>query len=302
MKIKYSIITMCSILLFFGCKKGDIQGDFSALGIGSYVTMVALGNTIIDNSNLATAKIDATVREYGTPVSKIKVFVTKGAATTDKTKWKTVKEFTYSGDTKLEITAAEIATALGVPLASLELGAYTLYNQIHSSDGQVHDITNMNSAMYGNPNYNTLMTWIFFVVCPFRATDWGGVGAIISARVLEDGWGDYSPGEIITNIQITSATQLKFNRMWKTDAADTRPVVVNINASTGQATVARQIYGDYAASDYFDVTCISTGINNFVFSCENTITLTLNHQAKCNAPLTSCGANYGTYVLRLQKL
>ncbi len=283
------------VMLFASCKKGKINGDYKELGVGSYLTKVAIGNIIIDYSNLSTSKVDVTVREYGTPVDKVVVYVTKGAPTTDKASWKKVKEFTYNGDTKLEVTATEIATALGIPVTGLETGAtYTLYNQAVSKDGQVHDITNTGSGYYGNPNYNMLMTWQAVVVCPFNPAAWGGVGATFSARVLEDGWADYSPGDIISNIQITSATQLRFNPMWLTDPSDTRPVLVNINPATGAATVPRQIYGDYGAFGISDISCASSGTNNWVFSCVNQITLTLNH--------TAGSTNYGTYVLRLQKL
>ncbi len=295
MKKLISVFTAFALLLLVSCKKGTINGDFSGNGVGSYVTKVALGNYIIDYSNLGASKVDVTVKEYGSPVDKIKIFVTKGVATTDKASWKAIKEVPYSGETKLEVTANEIATALGIPVTSLETGAtYTLYNQVISKDGQVHDITNMNSAMYGSPNYNTLMTWQAVVVCPFSPAAWGGVGAVFTARVLEDGWADYSPGDIVSNIVVNTATQLKFNQMWLTDASDTRPVLVDITAATGAASVPKQIYGDYAVYGISDIACQSSGTNNWVFSCVNLITLTLTH--------TMGSTNYGTYVFRLQKL
>ena len=293
MKKIFSIITAATLLFLFGCKKGDINGAFESQSTGSYVTKVAIGNGIIDYANLGAAKVDVTVKEYGNPVDKIKIFVSKGAATTDKTKWKAIKEVPYSGDTKLEVTANEIAAALGIPVTGLEPGAtYTMYNQVISKDGQVHDITNMNSAMYGSPNYNTLMTWNAVVVCPFQAAAWGGVGATFSARVLEDGWADYSPGAIISNIKITTATQLTFPAIFLTSPA--RPIVVNINAATGAATVPSQDYGDYPSFGIFNIKAQSSGTNNWVFSCANLITLTLTH--------TAGGSGYGTYVLRLQKI
>jgi hypothetical protein len=293
MKKIFSIIALFSLLLFMGCKKGETSGDFAANGIGSYVTKVALGNGIIDYANLASSKVDVTVREYGSPVASIKVLVSKGAATTNSATWKLIKEVPYNGDTKLEVTANEIATALGIPVTGLETGAtYTLYNRVVSKDGQEHDITNMNSSMYGNPNYNALMTWNAVVVCPFNPAAWGGVGANFSARVLEDGWADYSPGDIINNIIITSATQLRFDNMWLTNP--TRPVLVNITAATGAATVAKQDYGDYPSYGIYNLNCQSSGTNNWVFSCVNLITLTLTH--------TSGSSNYGTYLLRLQKI
>ncbi|HET9746133.1 MAG TPA: hypothetical protein VFP97_10485, partial [Chitinophagaceae bacterium] len=283
-----------SILLLFGCQKGDINGAFESQSTGSYLTKVAIGNNIINYSNLAGSKVDVTVKEYGHPVDKIKIFVSKGAATTNTGVWKAVKEVPYSGDnTKLEVTANEIAAALGIPATGLETGAtYTLYNQVTSKDGGTWDITNMNSTFYGGPNYNMLMTWQAVVVCPFDPAAWGGIGGTFDARVLEDGWADYSPGDIISGIEITSATQIKFPAIFLTSPA--RPVVVNINASTGAATVPKQDYGDYPTYGIFNISAQSEGSNNWVFSCANLITLTLTH--------TAAGSGYGTYVLRLQKI
>ena len=294
MKRIISIITIFSLLLLFACKKVDVNGNIADQGTGSYLTKVAVGTLNIPTSSLSTAKVDVTVREYGSPVEKIKIFVTPGQASTNNASWKAVKEVPYSGDTKLEVSATEIATALGVPLNSLETGIFTLYNQVISKDGQVHDITNMNSTMYGSPNYNTLMTWEIYIVCPFDPTAWGGVGANVKAVVISDGWGDYSPGDTIKNIDIVTATQLRFNKLYLTDPSDTRPVLVNITATTGAASVSRQIYGDYPANDYFDISVASSGINNWAFSCSKLITLTLDHRAGSK--------QYGVYVLKLRKV
>lgn len=293
MKRIYLILTAVSFLFITSCKKGEINGAFESQRVGSYLTKVASGNIIIDYSNLASAKVDVTVKEYGEPVDKIKIFVSKGAASTNTALWKAVKEVPYSGETKLEVTATEIAQALGIPPSGLETGAtYTLYNQVIGKNGDVFDITNTNSVLYGNPNYNALMTWQAVVVCPFRAADWGGVGASVSARVLQDDWADYSPGEIIDNIRITGATELTFDNMWKTSPV--LPVKVTIDGATGAATVPKQVYGDYGAS-FPNFSCQSSGTNNWVFSCANQITLTLTHR-------DASGASYGTYILRLQKL
>ena len=77
MKKLFSILQLIGILvlLISGCKKGDVAGDFEAVGKGSYLTKVAIGNSIIDYANLANSKLDVTVKEYGSPVDKIKIYV-----------------------------------------------------------------------------------------------------------------------------------------------------------------------------------------------------------------------------------
>jgi hypothetical protein len=274
MKKIFLILSTLSVLFFASCKKdGGINGDVSELGIGSYVTKVAVGNGIIDYSNLAGSKVDVTVKEYGTPVDKIKIFVTKGLASTNTSLWKAVKEVPLSGDTKLEVTAQEMATALGVPLNGLEIGAsYTLYNQVISKDGQVHDISNMNSAMYGNPNYNTLMTWTATVVCPFT----GGMAG--TYKVITDSWIDWSPGDLVQVADGPGANQINLSQVWPNPAFGTvvNPLVVNIAPTTGAATLPSGVtWGDYGS--YTAVT--GTGSSGFVFSCTGDIRLRIRISA-----------------------
>ena len=295
MKRIFSILTSVSFLLLIGCQKGDIAGDFAAQEVGSYLTRVAIGNGIIDYTNLANSKVDVTVKEYGTPIEKIKIFVTKGAANSNTTLWKAIKEIPYSGDTKLEVSATEIATALGIPVTGLETGqTYTLYNQIHTKSGGKWDISNTGGQYYGNPNYNMLMTWNAVVVCPFVATQIGAIGSTVNFRVLQDDWADWSPGQILP-VVVASATSLRFPKMWDTSPIDTKPVTININATTGAATVPVTNYGSYFiyGPNYDDVSLQSSGTNNWVFSCQGTITLTLRHFKGT--------LNHGTYLFRLQK-
>ena len=271
MKRIYSILTSAVFLLLIaGCKKeGDINGDFASVGIGSYVTKVAIGNAIIDYSNLANAKVDVTVKEYGSPVDKIKIFVSKGDATTDNTKWKAVKEVAYSGDTKLEVTATQIATALGIPVTGLETGAvYTLYNQVISKDGQVHDITNMNSVLYGNPNYNALMTWSAAVICPFTGNMAG------TYKVITDSWVDWSPGDLVQVTNGPGANQVNLSQVWPNPiyGNTVNPFVVNVAAATGVATITSGVLiGDYTCCGYTLVT--GTGSSGYIFSCTGDIKL-----------------------------
>jgi hypothetical protein len=268
MKKIFLILTSASFLLMIGCKKeGGINGDVAELGTGSYVTRVAVGGTTIDYSNLATSKVDVTVKEYGTPVDKIKIWVSKGAASTNKASWKAIKEVPMAGDTKLEVTANEIATALGIPVTGLETGAtYTLYNQVISKDGQVHDITNMNSAMYGSPNYSALMTWAATVVCPFTGNMAGNY------RVVADDWLDWSPGDIVPVTDGPGANQVNLTQVWPNPiyGSPVSPFVVSVAPATGVATIASGVtIGNYTCCGYTAVT--GTGSTGFVFSCTGEI-------------------------------
>jgi len=268
MKKIFSIITTASILFLFGCKKGDINGAFESQSTGSYVTKVAIGNKIINYASIGSAKVDVTVKEYGHPIDKIKIFVSQGAATTNTSLWKAVKEVPYSGDNvKLEVTATEIATALGVPIANLAPGtSYTLYNQVKSKDGGTWDITNMASAFYGGPNYNMLMTWDATVICPFTGSMAGNY------RVIQDDWVDWSPGDIVQVTDGPAANQVNLTKVWPNTAYGTpvNPFVVNVDPATGTATVTSGVtIGDYGS--YTLVT--GTGTTGYIFSCTGDIKL-----------------------------
>ena len=281
----FSIII--AVMAIGSCKKGDVVSDVNSLGKGAYITLVKSNNTIIDYSNLSTSKVSITVKEYGSPVDKIKVFVTKGTTSLDRSKWKQVKEFAYSGETNLEVTATEIATALGIPPTGLETGAtYTLYNQVITKDGRSFDVVNTYSEVSGNSNYNMVLTWTAVVICPFVPTGFTG-----NFEVLEDGWADFSPGDILqVSAGADPTKQLKITAYPNPAFGSNRKeIVVDITPGTGVATVALQAYGDYGGEV---VRTKTVGTNNYVFSCVGTITLRLNHTGN---------ANYGDYNLRLKK-
>lgn len=281
------------VILAYSCKKGDVVSDFSANGTGSYVTLVKINSNTIDYSNLSTSKVSITVKEYGEPLEKVVVYVTKGAISLNRANWKKVKEFPITGEATLDVTATEIAAALGIPPAGLETGAtYTLYNQCVGKDGSIHDAANTNSSYQGLSAYNMALTWSGVIVCPFNPAGFAG-----TFRVEEDGWGDYSVGETVT-VDSAFANYIKMT-VFPSDfygAVNRKQIKVDITPATGKATVTNQIYGDYPQFGIFDTRVNTVGANNWVFSCVGTITLRMNHNG------TSGGGNQGDYNLRLKKL
>jgi hypothetical protein len=274
------------------CKKGDVVSDFSANGTGAYVTLVKVNSNTIDYSNLSTSKVSVTVKEFGSPLEKIVVYVTKGGINLNRSTWKKVKEFPISGEATLDVTATEIATALGIPPAGLETGAtYTLYNQCVSKDGKIHDAANTNSAYQGLSAYNMALTWSGVIVCPFNPAGFAGTFV-----VEEDTWADYSPGETVT-VDSAFSNYIKMT-VFPSDfygAVNRKQIRVDITPSTGKATVTNQIYGDYPQFGLLGMRLNTVGSNNWVFSCVGTITLRMNHNGSVS------GGNQGDYTLRLKK-
>ncbi len=305
-KILSFILISTALASLVSCKKKDqdVISAFEQLGIGSYVTLSKTNNLILDFANINTTSAEIVVKEYGEPVEKIKIYVTAGAPSRNRAIWKLVKEVPYTtagADLVLNVKATEIATALGIAPTALQTGGtYTLHNQVITKGGASYDIANMQSDFPTIGTYNMAMTWSAVVVCPFQASAWGGVGATIQARVLQDGWADYSTGDIIGSqpdniITIATATSVRFAKMWLTNA-NTQPVTINVAATTGAATVPATLYGDYVifGSAYDGVSCQTTGSSNWVFSCVNQITLSLRHFKGT--------LNHGTYIFRLQKI
>lgn len=274
----------------FSCKKVETYGSFDSMTVGAYVTLVSKGNSILDYGNLSTTSADITVREFGSPISSIIIYATEGAANLDRTSWKKVKEVPLSGDTKLVVTATELAAGLGIAPSALKTGTqYTFYNQLVLKDGRIFDPANTNSSFQGISDYNMAMTWNAIVVCPFSSTGFAG-----NFRVLEDGWADWSPGDVV---QVTAATATSVTlNVYPNPAAggiNAKLITVTVNATTGAASISTaQSYGGYAGFDP-DIKVKTVGTNNWVFSCTGTITLRLNHTGL---------ANWGDYNIRLQKL
>lgn len=260
------------ILLMYACTKQKNVADFSNLGSGAYVTLVKKGNLILDYGNLSTTFADITVKQFGADIDKIKVYATEGLTDLDKTKWKAVKEFPYSGETQLKVTATELATGLGIAPAALKTGSpYTFYNELILKDGRVFNPANTNGAFQGISNYNMAMTWQAVVVCPYVPPMAG------SYRVVTDDWADWSAGDIVTLTDVPG-NKLDLSAVWPNPiyGSIVTPLVVSLDPATGAATIPANVtfgnYGSYNAKTL-------SGSSGYVFSCTGTVTLVIHVDA-----------------------
>jgi hypothetical protein len=274
MKKIVSILLITSLVVSVGCKKGDVVSDVKALGTGAYVTLVKATNLRIDYANITNTSVSITVKEYGNPVDKIKIYVTKGGSTSDKTKWKAIKEVPLSGETVLSVKATEIATALGVlPADIVPGGQYTLYNQVITKEGTIYDISNTPSSFYGNSNYNMALLWTAVVVCPFVAPIAG------KYKVVYDGdWQDWATGSLVDVLDGPGANQVNLSKVWPNPVYGTAIspfLIVNVDPATGAATIPTGNWGDYGTY----ITSTLSGSSGFVFSCTGDITLRIHVNA-----------------------
>jgi hypothetical protein len=265
------------------CQTEDIPQDVNTLGVGSYVKLIEKNPGIIDATNPAGTSATIRVSEYGKEQEKIVVYVSKGTRTTDRSRWRQVKEVpaTDAREYDITVTGAEIVAAMGAPVAPGEI--YTLYNSCITTDGGRVYFGYINGEVAGNPNYNMALTWQATVVCPFIAADAEGIYTIVA-----DGW-DGAVGETATIT--TTATTARVDLMFPFAAnPGLAPVTITVAPATGAATVARQTYGSYGTG-FENFTAQGAG---FFFSCTGFVDLSLTH-------VSGAGSNFGTYVLRMQK-
>ncbi len=104
--------------------------------------------------------------------------------------------------------------------------------------------------------------------------------------VVIDEWEDYAPGDLVAVTKIDD-THYSF----KFAADNAQPIVMEVNPTTNEITVAPQVYGDYGG---IVVTATSVA-GSEVDPCDVSFVLRLNHTAP--APY----GDLGNYVLRLTK-
>lgn len=290
------------------CKKTDgvnPLADIKNLSVGAYLTFAEKTNLNLNYASIATSVVSIKVSQYLTPgtssngggdIDKIKIYVVKGS-NANPTSWKLVKTVPYTGaSTVLSASGSEVASALGIAPTDLNPGGvYTFYNQSITKDGRTFDISNVNSNLESNSNYNAAFRWQAFVVCPFV----GPVGG--NYKVIRDDWADWTAGDIVT-VKDAGANQIDLSAVWPNPAYGTvvNPLIVNIDPASGTATVPKVNFGNYGGG--YNMTAIGSnsaaGLAGYVFSCTGYITLTMNLKADAAG---GNGYNNGATTLILQK-
>lgn len=127
-------------------------------------------------------------------------------------------------------------------------------------------------------------------ICTFNITDYGPIGSTQDFVVQEDGWADYAAGSVIP-VKIVSADSFSFEYAVTNNPS---PIIIKVDATTNETSVAPIMYGDYGASTG-DVTAksVASPPDNYVGPCDLIVSVKLNH--------SSAKGNYGDYVIRLKK-
>jgi hypothetical protein len=271
---------------------------------GAWVNQSTISNTI-DANNLANARMGVRVRPWGSPISKVNVYVVRGQSTKP-ADWKLVKSYDRNpSDTSyfdIIVTAPEIATTLGIALntnaGNFTLGqAFNCYTEVITTDGRKFTVNNTNADITAGGNaYFAIFNFSAAVVCPFVAAGFAG-----DYRVDIDEWEDWAPGDVLTGA-VVSAVQGAANdtstyllRVFPNPAFggnNQTNVTVRVATATGISVVRNQYYGNYGATPIHNTT---TGNANFTYSCTGVIDLNLLHHVPNNPGLV-----YGGRPFRLK--
>jgi len=284
MKRYFSAIIIL-LIVFSSCTKNADYYD--SLGKGSYLTKVS--SKAFLNAQDPNATINLVVNSVGAEVESVNVYVA-ASPTLDVTKWKLIKNVPFAGETKLEVTNREIATALGLPPGGLTPGSvYNLYNEVVTKGGAKFSSVNTSPQDLENQvAFNAALQWTGTVVCPYDASTVAG-----TYTVVRDDWADWQPGEEVEVTAGPGANQVNLSQVWPNPAfgAIVTPLVINIDPATGVATTPENLtFGNYGGNT--GVT--STGSTGFVFSCLDKISLTIH-------VLAPPFGDQGFLVLELQK-
>lgn len=306
-KILY-LITVALVGLTSSCKKTEglnPLADIGNLSVGAYLTLNANVNLNLNYAAISTSQVSIKVDQYLTPgttsagasdIDKINLYVVQ-SANANPSAWKKVKTVSYTGPgTVLSATGAEVAAALGVAPSALTPGTYyTFYNESVTKDGRTFNISNVNSNLESNSNYNASFRWTAYVVCPFVAPVAG------TYKVITDDWADWSPGDLVQVTDGPGANQVNLSKVWPRDIYGTvvSPLVVNVDPATGTAKVPKTNFGNYGGG--YNMTAQGANgsdVAGYIFSCTGYIGLSMT--LKADGP-SGNGANFGTNKLILQK-
>ena len=251
--------------------------------MGSYLTLTKTNNLTIKFDDQANSKVSIEVGSKGVPIESVNIYVVEGSGTLDKTKWKLVKNVPFTEGVTLEVTAAQIGTALGT---TIKPGStYTLYNEVVTKDGRKFSSANMDPDFEAQAGYNMGMTWTATTTCPFDRSVFTGM-----FTVTKDTWQDFEIGDQVQVDPGPGANQITiYVYPSATYGTNRKGAVLNVDPSTSAVVIPTQIIGDYfAGGGALDKDVAMEGVGT-VNSCQKLITLT-------NIKLTQGGATYASGI------
>ena len=227
-----------AVIAFSGCRKDDgaVPERVPVAAVPTMTTNIdATGSQAIDLLNLAAFAGKFKVDQYfpgSTPPSKVDVVVRKNGSAANV---KVYKAGVTSFPANYTVTAAEIATLFGVPIAVGDTYDFAPDIYVGERKFEAFPVTGIGTGTghNGQPGYSEFVR--FGAICAYDPNLYQGNFVVIS-----DAFGDFVPGEIVVLTKISN-TQFSFIDPYVTNPL---PIIVTINTLNNQATITKQKIGN----------------------------------------------------------
>ena len=272
-KINLLTIFLGAVVVLSACKKDDgpIRESVSIAKVPTITTNIdPTGSQAIDLLNLGTFAGKFKVDQYfpgTTPPTKVDIVVRKWNGTQNNNNVKVYKAGVTTLPSNFTVTAAEIATLFGTPIA---LGDnYDFATDIYVGDRKFESFpvtgAGTGAGLNGQPFFSEFAR--FTAICAYNPSIYEGNFVVVS-----DAFGDFQPGEIVPITKVSN-NSFSFIDPYVTNP---RPIIVTINVANNRATVAKQKIGDAFTWPPFYTNpnlTVTDGTASFVAPCSKEIRL-----------------------------
>ena len=285
----FAALTLGLMIAFAGCKKDDggVRKSVVIKDVPVVSTKIeSTGSQAIDLLNLAGFSGKFKVELYfpgATPPDKVDIVVRKNGSNANvKVMKKDVTTLPYS----LTVTSADIAALFGVAVALGDTYDFApdLYVGVNKYEAFPATGLGNGPGIIAFPLYSDFAR--FAAICAYDPAIYEGDFLVVS-----DGFGDFSPGEIVKFTKISNSS-FSFINPYVTSPL---PIIVNINTLNNQATITKQKVGNaFVWASYTNPNmAVAASSTSVVAPCSKTITLAVAY--------TVDQGSFGTFNLVLKK-
>ena len=285
----FAALTLGLMIAFAGCKKDDggVRKSVVIKDVPVVSTKIeSTGSQAIDLLNLAGFSGKFKVELYfpgATPPDKVDIVVRKNGSNANvKVIKKDVTTLPYS----LTVTSADITALFGVAVALGDTYDFApdLYVGVNKYEAFPTTGLGNGPGIIAFPLYSDFAR--FAAICAYDPAIYEGDFVVVS-----DGFGDFTPGEIVKFTKISNSS-FSFINPYVTSPL---PIIVNINTLNNQATITKQKVGNaFVWASYTNPNmAVAASSTSVVAPCSKTITLAVAY--------TVDQGSFGTFNLVLKK-
>ena len=286
----FAALTLGLMIAFAGCKKDDggVRSSVVIKDVPVVSTKIeSTGSQAIDMLNLAgfSGKFKVDIYFPGAkPPDKVDIVVRKNGSNANvKVMKKDVTTLPYS----LTVTTADIAALFGVAVALGDTYDFAPDLYVGVNKFEAFPVTGLGNGpgIIAYPLYSDFAR--FAAICAYDPAIYEGDFLVVS-----DGFGDFSPGEIVKFTKISNSS-FSFINPYVTSPL---PIIVNINTLNNQATITKQKVGNaftWQLAYTNPNMAVAASSTSVVAPCSKTITLAIAY--------TVDQGGFGTFNLVLKK-